>query len=236
MQHHRGAHARAGVGGAGGQVAQLRIEAEGAYGLQPSLHAEGHVCRRLQIQAGADGLNAKMVLLIDHDAHAPVLPDQRGAGFRPLHKVAADQVLFHQLEPLDVGQIAHQVKIVVFLRAAERRLRPLDAQAGVFRPVLVEKGQIKVVSCKPYPAWKPPRLPPYRSWLCRPRFPRRAFSARHGILPHPRSFHLPRPHPFFWRSSLTRAARSSSGEGVKAAGRRPACCARPWMRCKRGLS
>ena len=66
---------------------QLGIEAEGAYRLQTSFHTESHVRRGFQIQARSNGLNAQMVLLVDHDAHAAVLPDQRGAGFGPLHKV-----------------------------------------------------------------------------------------------------------------------------------------------------
>ena len=114
MQHDGGTHARAGVGGTGGKIPQLGIKAEGAYRLQTSFHAESHVRRSFQIQARSNGLNAQVILLVDHDAHAPVLPDQRGAGFGPLHKVAADQVLFHQLEPLDIGQIAHEVQVIVF--------------------------------------------------------------------------------------------------------------------------
>lgn len=39
--------------------------------------------RGFQIQARPNGLNAQVILLVDHDAHAAVLPDQRGAGFGP---------------------------------------------------------------------------------------------------------------------------------------------------------
>ena len=226
MQHDRGTHARAGVGGTGGKIPQLGIKAEGAYRLQTSFHAESHVRRGFQIQARPNGLNAQVILLVDHDAHAAVLPDQRGAGFGPLHKVAADQVLFHQLEPLDIGQIAHEVQVIVFFPAAESGLRPLNAQPGIFRPVPVEEGKIKIVSGKPHPAGND-HIDRRIAHGCAAPLSSASFRSSSRYFAASSKFSLATASSIFWRSSLTRAARSSSGEGLKAAGLRPACCARP---------
>ena len=83
VEHGGGAHPGADVGGAGGEIAEGRGEGELDLFLQSGVQLIGCVPRLLQMEAGAKGLQAKVILLVDHD----------GKGFIPVHHQAAAGVL-----------------------------------------------------------------------------------------------------------------------------------------------
>ena len=133
MHHQRRAHARAGVGGAGGEIAKLGIEAERAYAFQKFLRPESLLGRLGQGQAGYDRLNTQMILLVDHDADAQIVTDQRSANLAVFKQVAADQMLLHQRHPFHLGHSLKRMKHERALARIHRLARPVDTQLRVFR-------------------------------------------------------------------------------------------------------
>ncbi len=70
MQHHAHPQAGADVGGAGGEVAEARREGVIDAGLDAIVHLVDLTPCRPEREAGADDLDAEVVLLVDHDAQA----------------------------------------------------------------------------------------------------------------------------------------------------------------------
>ena len=80
MHQQRCAHAGAGVGGAGGQVTQLRIKGEVHLAAEGVVHTEAGGSGAEQIHLRADGLDAQMVVLAHHDGDGVLGTDQRRGG------------------------------------------------------------------------------------------------------------------------------------------------------------
>ena len=96
MHHHGGPHARAQVGGAGGEVAQARVVCVRELGFQPGVYLGHGVPCLLELDAGEDVLQAQVVLLIEQDAGILVAGNEHGAAFRTCGQLPRDEVALHQ--------------------------------------------------------------------------------------------------------------------------------------------
>ena len=96
MEHHGSAHSRSQIGRAGGQKSEMRIEGIRNPAGEGVVELVDPVPDRFQLKAGTQGLNAEMVLLVDHgrEGFIPVR-DQTGCLIRIQH-FAADQTPFQK--------------------------------------------------------------------------------------------------------------------------------------------
>ena len=114
MHHHGGPHARAQVGGTGGNVAQPRIVGVWEPGLQFGVYfGDGPPCF-FKLDAGQDILQAQMVFLIKEDAGILAAGDEDGAAFRTRRQFPGNEVAFHQQLFLLLGQ-SGELRIIASL-------------------------------------------------------------------------------------------------------------------------
>ena len=96
MQDHACAQARAEVRRAGGQIAHLFIEGDIELRLEPVVDLRGHGKGLLEVEPRRHALDAQVILLVDHEAHALVLADKGHAMLRLAQEIAADEVLLDE--------------------------------------------------------------------------------------------------------------------------------------------
>ena len=96
MEHDAGAQAGADVGRAGGEIAEFLAEGIGDAFLELVVEAVGVLPGFVEGEAGADHLQAEVVLLVDHDADDFV--GGEGDAARPLAvgQLAADELAFDE--------------------------------------------------------------------------------------------------------------------------------------------
>ena len=109
VHHGRGAHAGADVGRAGGEVADLGREGEVEFLLQLRVELVDGLEQRLELQAGAQRLDAEVVLLVDHDAERAVLADDEAAAGVLGGVLAADEVLLDEDLLFERREVLHRV-------------------------------------------------------------------------------------------------------------------------------
>ena len=154
MQHRRGAHARAHVGRAAGEIAPLGIE--GIYALRPQgvVGGECQFRRTLQLHARQQTLYAQMVFLIEHDRDGLARGDQRRRALWVFEQVVADEMMLHQTPPLVVAEVVDaQKRERAALGAVFHRL--MGAGDDLFRRLARQfrgKGKILIVSRQPHTA------------------------------------------------------------------------------------
>ena len=107
VQHHAHPHARADVGRAGGQVAELLVEGVGDVLLDEVVDAVDLLPDALQVQAALHDLHAEVVFLVDHQAELLAAVDGHGAGALALGVLAADEVPLDEQLPIDAFQLVH---------------------------------------------------------------------------------------------------------------------------------
>ena len=105
VEHDRGAHAGAEVGGAGGEVAEAGAEGVGEFLFEFGIDLIDEGEGAAEVEAGADALDAEVVLLVDHDGdrlfaiHNDTTAGGAGGVF------AADEVAFDKDLLADFGEI-----------------------------------------------------------------------------------------------------------------------------------
>ena len=130
MQHHRGTHAGAEIRRAGGQVTEFRIKGERQTAFQLAVHAVHEFIGTVEVQTGADALNAEVILLIDHDGNALLTIHDDRAARRARRMLAADEMALHEHLFADLAQVS------VVLAVAVAHLRQLlDHGAHLFEEV-----------------------------------------------------------------------------------------------------
>ena len=107
VKHDRGAHAGAEVGGAGGEVAEAGTEGVGEFLFEFGIDLIDEGEGAAEVEAGADALDAEVVLLIDHDGdglfavHHDAAAGGAGGVFAT-DEVAFDEDLLADLRQVDV--------------------------------------------------------------------------------------------------------------------------------------
>ena len=99
MEHGGGAHTGADVGGAGGEVAEGGGEREFEFGFEGGVEFIGGLPCFDEVEAGLEGLEANVVLLVNHDGKAFVGVDDEAApsvlgGMFSADEVFLDEELF----------------------------------------------------------------------------------------------------------------------------------------------
>ena len=113
MQHDGGAHAGAEIGGAGGEVAELGVKGIGQQAFQLRVHAVHHLKGAGEVQSGADALNAKVILLIDHDGNALLAVHDHSAARGASRMLAADEMALHQNLFADLAKVRVVLAVAV---------------------------------------------------------------------------------------------------------------------------
>ena len=139
MQHHAGAHARADVGGTGGQVAELLAEGVADPLLEQVVHAVDVLPCLVEGEAAAHHLEAEVVFLVDHQADGFL--GSEGDAARPLGggQLAADELPFHQQLPVQRRQ-PHDVEVAE--HRIELQLADALAQHALDLRLLVRRGSV----------------------------------------------------------------------------------------------
>ena len=94
-------HSRPGIGGTGGQIAQLFVEGEGHVPGKLILGVEAFFRCTGQIKAVAHGLNAEVILFIHHDGEVLLFPQKHGGGSGVGQQVFTDLMAFRKALLLD---------------------------------------------------------------------------------------------------------------------------------------
>ena len=113
VQHDGSTHAGAEIRGAGGQVAEFLIKRIGQGAFQFRVHAIHQFIGAAEVQPGADALNAKMILLIDHDGDTLLAIHHDGAAGRTCRMLATDQVALHQHLFADLAQVGVVLAVAI---------------------------------------------------------------------------------------------------------------------------
>ena len=109
VHHRRGAHAGADVGRARGEVADLRREGEIELLLHLGVELVDGLEQRLELQPGAQRLDAEVVLLVDHDAERAALGNDEAAAGVLRGVLAADEMLLDEHLLFQRREVLHRV-------------------------------------------------------------------------------------------------------------------------------
>jgi hypothetical protein len=96
VHHRRAAHAGAEIGRAGGEVAELGREGVVEVLLEGGVELVDRGPDFLELEAGAQDLDAEVVLLVDHDDAGLILADDQARAGLGMAELAADEVALHQ--------------------------------------------------------------------------------------------------------------------------------------------
>ena len=119
MHHRRGAHSGADIRRAGGEIADLRRESEVESFFQLGIELVDRLEQRLEVGAGAERLDAEMVLFVDHHAQSAVLADDEAAAGVLGGMLAADEVLLDEHLLFQRREVLHRVVDDGFLHLGE---------------------------------------------------------------------------------------------------------------------
>lgn len=109
MHHRRRPQSRADVGRTGGEVAQLGGKGELELLVELRVGFVRDSPGGLQLESPFEGLNAKMIFLIDHQADRSSAVDHDPAAGVAARMLPADQMLFHQDLFFHRGEVIHRV-------------------------------------------------------------------------------------------------------------------------------
>ena len=105
MEHDAHPHAGAHVGGAGGQVAEFGRKGVGELGLEQGVDIVHVFPCGIGLEARAQGLDADMVLLVDHDGAGLAAIERDAAVSLPGGELLRDEMALQQKEAVESGRL-----------------------------------------------------------------------------------------------------------------------------------